>query len=356
MSFEIKNSFGVAGVSRYLHEIENVENVEFILRDFNASEFKILGGGYNSIPQEFFDGSYIHITDSSILVEDHGEYIDLIASAGAKWDDLVALSIKCGGKGLENLSLIPGSVGASPIHNIGAYGREVSEFIEKVHCYDLSTRSISILDRNECEFDYRNSIFKTKDRLLITKVVYRVKKRKFKDYIKSLGAGDLLSLIKYSFAALSFFEKGRFLKVSFDQVRDILKLEILPPVLKRIVVIAIRKRILLDPSVVGNSGCFFKCPIIQKLDFEKICEKYPDIEFHMHNGLYKISACWLLRKTGWAGKEYGGVMPDAHKPVMLLNRGSATAETVRDAVSIMQKDVFYTFGICIYPEVVLVSG
>jgi UDP-N-acetylmuramate dehydrogenase len=355
MKFKIINSFGISGTARDFINIENIENVGEDLEGVNPAEIRILGGGYNSIPLEHFDGTYIRVVDKKSSIKDLGIEIELTANSGMAWDDLVALSVSSGGKGLENLSLIPGDVGTAPIHNIGAYGREVSEFIQKVYCYDLDLRRPVIFDNSECLFDYRSSIFKSRDRLLITKVVFRFRKRKLADYFEVNKVREFISLFIYSLTAVEFFKKGRIVKISFDRVRDILKLDILSPKIKRFLVIKIRKKILLDPDVIGNCGCFFKCPIITEGDFQKISTVYPDVEYHKHGSSYKLSACWLLRGAGWAGKEVGGVMPDVGKPVMLLNKTGASADSVRFVVKSIQEDIMNKFGIKIEPEVVLVE-
>ncbi|MEY8197859.1 MAG: FAD-binding protein [Colwellia sp.] len=356
----VTNSFGVEGSCRVLLEVFDITTLPgmYAGNQFKGGQTTIIGAGYNIIPKTYHDELVIKIKDERIVtVAENSSEITLDVSAGVVWDDLVKYCVANGFLGLENMSLIPGSVGAAPVHNIGAYGYEVSDFIESVYFFDLDSGKESSLDREGCEFKYRESIFKSKSSYLITKVRFRFIKSQsflFSRKVLPLCFKEGWDFFRLMLASISLQRLPTFkIKFKFDAVRDILKLSIIPAKLKRQLVCYIRRRTLHDPAMVGNSGCFFKCPILDKEEFLTFQKMHPSVEYFKHSlGSVKVSACWLLKGTNWAGKEVSGVMPDLNKPVVLTNTGCATPESVRCVASAIQSDVYKKYGIDIEPEAV----
>jgi UDP-N-acetylmuramate dehydrogenase len=358
----IRNSFGVHSKSDQAIEIYEHTCLNTL---FNNNLFEkeviIIGEGYNTIPRSQHSQMFIKLMNKNIQIVSAQTSFTLIkVDAGVIWDDFVEYSVGNGLLGLENLSLIPGSVGAAPVHNIGAYGYEVSEFIESINCFDLKTGKFKIINNEASEFDYRTSTFKKNSDLLIISVVFKLfksNKARAKHLNKSSPSiiKDFLLGIKLFVCAFSLQVKPAIkLKVSFDNVRDILKLNCIPASFKRKLVCYIRNRTLLNPKVIGNVGCFFKCPVVDKEQFEKLRLLYPDIEYFSHKKeKFKLSACWLIKNTGWAGVTKDNVTVDSNKPVILLNGGNATGEQVIKIANLITEEVQSKFNVELLPEAVL---
>ena len=357
---EIVNSFGVKSYANLLIELSNVETVEKALENIDLTDKKIIGRCFNTVPKSK-EIAVIKVTDDRIKIVSQTDIaVELEVMAGADWDELVHWSISFGLVGLENMSAIPSSVGASPIHNIGAYGVEISPFISSVKVFDFMDRKVKHLSNSECDFEYRTSVFKKNTNLLILSVSFNIPR------VKTLGgllkeAGFLKSLklvLNLAYLILSSVEfKGKkkfLLGFGFDKVRDFLLSPLISPRTKRRLVIFIRKRLLLDPKKKGNSGCFFKCPIITHERFSELKLIFPDIESFPHSdNKIKVSACWLIRKAGWAGRINGDVEVPYDKPVVLCNHGSATYESVSDVTLKIRKDINIMFDIDLEPEVII---
>ncbi|UJJ32055.1 UDP-N-acetylmuramate dehydrogenase [Halopseudomonas maritima] len=355
----IKNSFGVKSNCKNLVFIEN----ESMLSELWANHvfegpIMVLGAGYNIIPPSFFDG--VVVTSSMTSISHKSELDDsslITVEAGLSWDDFVDYAVQNSYTGLENLSLIPGTVGAAPINNIGAYGAEISEHVESVHCFNTKTGKFESLNNNDCKFSYRNSIFKERQELFIISVTFNLQK-------KGADKTPLISrsrdLVRAAILALSSIRIKKHpklkLTISFDKIREFLNIRSVPTKAKREIVKAIRKKTLNDPKITGNSGCFFKCPIIPSEEFDKLKLKFPDIEYFDHTpSEKKISACWLIRSTGFAGNIFQGVTCDINRPVVLLNVDNASAETVFHHALSIKSAVREKFGINLEEEVTLFS-
>ncbi|MEJ8864860.1 UDP-N-acetylmuramate dehydrogenase [Pseudomonas jessenii] len=365
LSNKIQNSFKVKS---HCTEIFKVHTVDSLVSKgkggFFNSKTSIVGGGYNIIPRSFVDGLVVQSNLSTIeATEDNNNYVLVKVGSGVVWDDLVAFTVSKGYLGLENLSLIPGSVGAAPVQNIGAYGVEASTFIQTVHCYNLKTGTFCDLSKDECEFGYRTSYFKSKPELFICHVTFRLCKSNLlvkelinsKKYSKLEFLKDTLRLIHLSFKSitLNLFPRPK-IKFSFSCVRDILTLCILPAKIKRKLVSVIRTKTLHNPEKIGNCGCFFKCPILPYEEFEDLRTQFPKIEWFEHDKeSVKVSVCWLMKNTNWAGRKANNVLTDTKRPVVLLNAGSATGEDVLHVMSQIQQDVKLKFNISLEAEVVI---
>ncbi len=328
-NFPLKNynTFGIEAYARFYYCFsELIEIKEFInIRKFLNLNRIILGGGSNILFTKNFDGLVIQPllrgikinreTDSHLLIE---------ASAGEPWDDFVKFCVDRSLYGVENLSLIPGSVGAAPIQNIGAYGAEVRNVIEAVHGIDLRDGQFISYKTNECRFDYRSSIFKhdLKNNFLISSVTFRLMKK----------AGlkiDYVNLLE---------EVGILGGATLQNVRQ--------------AVINIRQSKLPDPAVTGNAGSFFKNPVIKVADFEELKSKYPDAPFFKaSDGYIKIPAGWLIEKCGWKGKTVGNAGIHAKQALIIVNNGKATGKEILELSEAISQSVYKVFKISLEREV-----
>ena len=288
----------------------------------------LIGAGSNLLFTADFKGLMLHIDIQGIeRVGEDDETVDIRVGAGVVWDDLVAWSVEHNLWGIENLSGIPGCVGASPVQNIGAYGTEVKDVIREVEVMDRHTREIKVLDREECLFSYRDSVFKhaLKDRFIVCRVVYRLSKVA----VPNLGYGDLEKRVR---------EQG---KATLKTIRDSVQ--------------SIRKIKLPDPDVFGNAGSFFTNPILPVEAFNQLKQDYPGIPgWDLGDGRVKIPAAWCIEQTGWKGRELGGARVHPNQPLVLINTGTATASDIMRLAESIQAAVLAQFGVTLKPEVLYV--
>ena len=293
----------------------------------NSQDILLLGGGSNMLFHKDFDGLVIQISHKGITVlNDDGRFIDVVVGAGENWHEFVLHTIEMGWGGIENLSLIPGCVGASPMQNIGAYGVEIIDVLKYVEAINLSTGKLRRFTVEECELGYRDSIFKgrEKGKWAITRVSYTLDR---KSPLKmSYGAiEDELCLIPI---------ETRTYKVVSDAV------------------IRIRQSKLPDPDVLGNAGSFFKNPIISKVDFEKIHASHPDMpNYPQGEGSVKLAAGWLIDRAGWKGHDRGTHGVHDKQALVLVNRGGATGSEIWALAMDIMESVKEKFGIELEPEV-----
>ncbi|AOE83349.1 FAD-binding protein [Pseudomonas sp. TCU-HL1] len=330
----------------------------------NETPYFVLGGGSNVLFSKDLKGLVIHPQKKEIekIDEDKGKVL-VRAHAGLNWDEFVGFCSQRGWHGLENLTLIPGNVGAAPVQNIGAYGTEVSEWIQAVHCYDINKKRELTLTNKECSFSYRHSIFKESPELIILAVDFLLYKSqlqkaayqhgRIKGYATVLT--DILRAIPISIQSITFSGKNQWKpKFSFIKIRDLLALTSIPVELKRNLVRFIRLRTLPNPDIVGNVGCFFKSPIVtnQKAAFIE-CEIKNVQIFDYTQGYKKISAGDLIKACGWAGKKVGSVGVDAKRPIVLLNHGTRNGLDIYNLSQQIQQDVEAKFQIKLEPEAVI---
>ena len=321
------NSFGLnVTAAKY----SNPENIADAIEIFNNSDEKntlILGEGSNLLFSQNFEGLVIHpgILGKEIIEEDSDKVI-LRVFCGENWDNLVAYCVDKNWSGLENLSLIPGSVGSSPVQNIGAYGVEVKDRIEWVEGVKKNETKISRILNSDCKFEYRNSIFKNelKNNFLITAVVFKLdKKANLKtDYGK---LSEVFSLKKHQ---------------NLKGMRES--------------VIEIRNSKLPDPEEFGNSGSFFKNPVISLDKFQSLQKKYPSIPSYSIKKGIKIPAAWLIEYTGWKGKREGNCGTWPTQPLVIVNYGGATGNDILQFSRKIQQSVSAKFGIDLDREVNLI--
>lgn len=337
------------------------------LEQYNLGEnYLILGGGSNILLPCEFNGLVIQPKSKTIKILEKSKHRIIVqCDAGLDWDEFVGETIKRGWQGLENLTSIPGNVGASPVQNIGAYGAEVSELIAKVNCYDLENNTFLTLDNQECEFSYRNSIFKRRPELLVLSVEFILLPKPFtqlyadRDFLSCAGvvikesAMAVLLIIKSIRIGASTSWK---LKMNFDYLRRFLALSIVSPGVKRTMVKYIRKKTMPDPKNIGNNGCFFKSPIVDRKEAARIQSIDPTIKTYEDSDSHlKVSAGDLIKSCGWAGRRIGNVSIDKKRPLVILNHGQATSMDILNFSLQVQDSISQKFQLHIEPEVVIVA-
>jgi UDP-N-acetylmuramate dehydrogenase len=326
ISLKNYNSFGIDVNARELIEIEKPEEL-LELKDKIGEEEQLLflGEGSNILFTKNFNGLIIKSIDEHIeVLKENEDTILIAAGAGLNWDNFVEFCLNQGWHGLENLSLIPGSIGSSPVQNIGAYGTEACDFIEEVFAYDITKSEFISISKSECEFGYRNSIFKNRKELFIYKVNFRLKKK---------------PEVNISYAALKkYFIESDIYNPSPAEVRK--------------AVIEIRQSKLPDHTIIGNAGSFFKNPVIEHDKFLELLLKYPNIpHYESDNNMVKIPAGWLIEKAGWKGKTRGEAGVHKDQALVLINLGKAKGSEIANLSEEIRLDINKNFGILLYPEV-----
>jgi len=321
------NTFGLNVKTKYFVEYENEADLQKLLRDeyFFSNRFWHIGQGSNLLFLGDFDGIIVHSTIRGIekVKEDAGS-VWIKVGAGTDWDTLVAHCVQQGWGGIENLSFIPGEVGASAVQNIGAYGAEVSNSIEEVHAYFIETGEKKIFSNAECEYSYRQSFFKkaeNKGKYYLTNVVYKLSKEPI-------------------------------FKLDYGNIKDCLDEKMITLEAVRQAVISIRKSKLPDPEKIGNAGSFFVNPYICTAHYEGLKKLYPDIpHYPVNDEFVKISAAWLIDRCGLKGKTLGGAAVHDKQPLVIVNKGNATGQDIAGLASEIGKAVKEKFGIELQAEV-----
>ena len=326
--------FNTFGIEVFAQEFEilksKVEAAHFFqTQDLEKKQFLILGGGSNLLLTEDFEGIVIYNKLKGLeIIEENEDTVLIKVGAGENWHEFVLQCINRGFSGVENLSLIPGNVGASPMQNIGAYGVEVKDLITEVEALNIATGEIQIFTNEECKFDYRSSVFKTthKNQYFITAVNFLLSKKP--EFNVSYGAINN-QLKQHGVAPESLTIKA---------ISD--------------AVIAIRKSKLPDPSEIGNSGSFFKNPVVSKEFFEKLKKQFKDMPaYKLPKGDYKLAAGWLIEKTGWKGYTEGNYGVHKKQALVLVNYGGATGLEIYDLSERILLSVYEKFGVRLEREV-----
>ena len=336
-SLKEHNTFGIDAKCKRFIEFEDVEEaieVAKILRE-SATPYIIIGGGSNLLLTKDFDGivvrSGILHTGTGTLCNSSLDYTAFLSpcvkfGSGEVWDDVVAYCVKQGWYGMENLSLIPGDVGASAVQNIGAYGVEAKDLIDSVEAVEIATGQVVTISGKDCGYGYRQSKFKHewKNRYLITHVTYQLSTT----FQPHLDYGNIRQEL----------EKKGITEPTAQQVRDI--------------IIDIRNAKLPDPKVMGNAGSFFMNPIVTKDKYETLAAQYPTMPHYEVDGSHeKIPAGWMIEQCGWKGKSLGRAGVHDKQALVLVNRGGATGAEIVALCDAIRKDVKAKFGIDIHPEV-----
>lgn len=318
------NTFGMRAAAAEWQEFASGEELQAIFAN-PPKRWYVMSGGSNTLFTKDFDGMILHPVATSIAVvaEDDSSVI-VEAEAAVVWDDLVCWAVERGYAGLENLSYIPGMVGASPVQNIGAYGTEVGDVIESVRYFDMETLEIRQIEASQCRFGYRDSIFKRelKGRAIVLAVVFRLSKTP----VYNTEYGDVKREIE---------EAGA--EVSLASIRQ--------------AIIKIRKYKLPEPSEIGNGGSFFKNPIVAAEIAEKLLAEHPDMPSYKSDCGIKIPAGWLIDRAGWKGYRRGDAGVHDRQALVLVNHGTATGAEILALAHEIIADIKAKFGITIEPEV-----
>lgn len=330
VSLKPYNTFGLEAHARYFQEIPTLDALLKVLRDekFRDMPRLILGGGSNVLLTGDYEGLVLYNALQGIsLLEENDEDVLIECASGEVWHELVMHAVGRGWAGIENLSLIPGTVGAAPMQNIGAYGVEIKEVLESVRFLHLDTLETETYLAAQCEFGYRESVFKhrLKGKVFILSVRLRLKKA---NYTLRLEYGAIQDTLK---------EMG----IENPGIREVSD-----------AVIHIRRSKLPDPKELGNAGSFFKNPEISESQYRQLLIGYPEMPaYPTSGGWVKVPAGWLIEKAGWKGKRVGQTGSHARQALVLVNFGGATGAEIRDLAFQIIADIETKFGIRLLPEV-----
>ena len=324
-SLKAHNTFGIeARCTRFL-EYESDEEAQQVAAELrsSATPYIIIGGGSNLLLTRNFDGIVVH---SGIKGHAFGDGGTMTCGSGEVFDDMVAVSIDAGYYGMENLSLIPGDVGASAVQNIGAYGAEAKDVILSVEMVEIATGKSLVIGNAECEYAYRDSRFKHdwKNRYLITRVTYQLSPT----FRPHLDYGNIRAEL----------ERQGIQQPTAHELRQ--------------VIIDIRRAKLPDPAVMGNAGSFFMNPIVPRAKYNQLAALYPDMPHYFIDADHeKIPAGWMIEQCGWKGRSLGRAGVHDRQALVLVNLGGATGSEIVTLCRTIQRDVKAKFDIDIHPEV-----
>lgn len=326
-SLQTYNTFGLAVKAKYFSQFTDCQGITNLLKDFKKLEHLILGGGSNVLFTGDFEGIVLknEIKGIEITYSDE-DFVLVRVGAGENWHQFVLGCIQNNWGGVENLSLIPGTVGAAPMQNIGAYGVEIQSVVENVEAIDKTTFSLRVFTNQECKFGYRESIFKNecKDQYIITHVNFRL--RKNPQFNVSYGA------IQQTLTEMGIKD------LSIKAISD--------------AVCKIRMSKLPNPAEIGNAGSFFKNPEIPSSQLDKLKEKYPQIVFYpLDAQTVKIPAAWLIEQAGWKGHRREQIGVHTQQALVLVNYGGGNGLKIKQLAFDIQNSVEEKFGILLKPEV-----
>src|SRR6478752_3191906 len=329
-NFSLKNhnTFGIEAKAKQFVDVQSVEELKTILQQYAGEKKFILGGGSNMLLTKDIDALVIHVgLKGKKIIKEDDDFVWVEGKAGENWHEFVLWTIDQNFGGLENMSLIPGNVGTTPIQNIGAYGTEIKDTFVSCDAMAIANQEMKSFTKEECNFGYRESVFKNeaKDKFVVTSVVFKLTKRNHK------------------------------INTSYGAIEDELASKnITNPSLKDVsnAVIAIRQSKLPDPKVLGNSGSFFKNPIISKTDFDKVHALHPEVPHYVvSETMVKVPAGWLIEHTGFKGKRFGDAGIHKNQALVLVNYGNATGQEILNVSKDIQATILKTFGIYIEAEV-----
>lgn len=327
-NFSLKkyNTFGIEAKATQFISIKNIEELTEVLQ--LKKEIFILGGGSNMLLTQDINKLVVHIDLKGILITKQDDnFIWITANAGENWHEFVMWCIDHNYGGIENLSLIPGNVGTTPIQNIGAYGIEIKDVFDSCEAMLIDNQQLKTFNLEDCNFSYRESVFKNdlKDKYVITSVTFKLTKRNHKTN-STYGAIET--------------------ELSNNNIQN--------PSIKNIsdAVIAIRKSKLPDPKELGNSGSFFKNPIVKKASYEEAIKKFPEMpHYKISESEVKVPAGWLIEQAGFKGKRFGDAGIHKNQALVLVNYGNASGSEILAVSKDIQKTILDKFGIQIEAEV-----
>lgn len=329
-NFSLKNynTFGIEAKAKKFVAVHSTDELKAVLEENKNEKKFILGGGSNMLLTKDIEALVIHIDlKGKKIIKEDDDFVWVESQAGESWHDFVLYTIENNFGGLENMSLIPGNVGTTPVQNIGAYGTEIKDTFISCEAINIESQEMKTFTNAECHFGYRESVFKNeiKDQYIITSVIYKLTKRNHKI---NISYGDIAAELAKN-------------KIEIPTLKDVSN-----------AVIAIRQSKLPDPKELGNSGSFFKNPIVLKSDFEKIHKKFPEMKYYeVSETEVKVPAGWLIEQAGFKGKRFGDAGVHKNQALVLVNYGNATGQEILAVSKDVQKTVFEIFGIAIEAEV-----
>ena len=322
------NTFGIDVTANYFVSVSTIEELKQILSLKEYPNKLILGGGSNMLLTKNFDGLVIHINLKGIeIVSQDDDFVFVKANAGENWHEFVVWCINNNFGGVENLSLIPGNVGTAPIQNIGAYGVELKDVFESCETISIEKQNLETFKKPECHFDYRNSVFKSeaKGKYIITSVTFKLSKQNHRLHI---NYGTITSELEV-------------MEITNPTIQDISK-----------AVISIRESKLPNPKVIGNSGSFFKNPLVSKTHYNNLLQNFEDMpSYPVSDDEVKIPAGWLIEKAGFKGKRFGNYGVHKNQALVLVNYGNANGNDILNLSQLIQKTIKQLFDISIEAEV-----
>lgn len=328
ISLQPYNTFDIAVQASYFAEVHHVDELKEIFQSPLAKEKEllVLGGGSNMLFTKNFDGLVIKISIPGISYTVNGTDVLVTAGAGVVWNDLVSFCVQHGFAGLENLTLIPGTVGASPIQNIGAYGVELKDVFESCTAFEIETGNLKTFNYADCKFGYRESVFKNeyKGKYIITSVTFKL---------------STIPKLQTTYGAITAeLDKRAINKPTIEDVSA--------------VVAEIRVSKLPDPKTIGNAGSFFKNPVIAKGVFDELIQKFPDVvHYPAANGMVKLAAGWLIEQCGFKGMVVGHTGTWKNQALVLVNHGGASGQEVYVFSEHIINTVLKQYGIKLEREV-----
>lgn len=332
ISLKSYNTFGIDAIARYFIEVSSVDLLCEALKLEGYPPIFVLSGGSNVLLTGDLEALVLHINIKGIhILEESGENVSLRVMAGENWHGLVQWALGRGFGGLENLSLIPGNTGTAPIQNIGAYGVEIKDVFLSCLAMEIETGKLVPFSPADCSFGYRDSFFKNegKGKYIITSVDLRLTRNRHR--------------LNTSYGAIEAELKNR--GQSNPGIAEVSE-----------AVIAIRRSKLPDPEILGNSGSFFKNPVVTAEDYERLAKLHPGLpSYRVSDSAYKLPAGWLIEQCGYKGKRYGDAGVHHKQALVLVNYGNATGEEILKLANEIRQTVSERFGVGIEPEVNIIG-
>lgn len=328
ISLQNYNTFGIDAKAKYFAEINNLGDLEQLLAWplLQQTELLVLGGGSNVLFTKDYNGLVIKVSIGGLSQQAEGDHVVVSAGAGVVWNDFVQYCVKSGLAGVENLSLIPGTVGASPVQNIGAYGVELKDVFLACTAYEINTGMKRTFNFEDCAFGYRDSVFKNElsGKYIITEVQFNLHKE---------------ARVNTSYGAIQAELEKR--GISAPGIADVAE-----------VVSQIRVSKLPDPSTIGNAGSFFKNPVVSETKLNEIKNVYPEVvHYPVANSQFKLAAGWLIEQCGFKGMVSGHTGTWKNQALVLVNHGGATGQEVYSFSELIIKEVCQKFSVTLEREV-----